>query len=338
MAINKLTLKNFTVFDKLEIEFTDGINVLMGENGTGKTHIMKVLYSACQASRKEIAFNQKIVGVFRPDEMNIRRLIKRSPGAENSRIEIYSDLANIKTKFHSKTHKWNSETTGEANWEKQYNNLISTFIPAKEVISHAYNFEAAFKNGNIDFDETYVDIVASAKVNINKGLTPSSRKRYLDKLQEILTGTVTIENEKFYLKPGSQSKLEFSLVAEGIRKLALLWQLIKNGTLENGSILFWDEPEANINPQKIPVLVDILLELQKEGVQIFIATHDYILAKYFEVKRRENNKVMFFSLYKDSDGSIVHAKNEYFSRLTPNPIDEAYEKLYNEVVNRALEE
>ena len=58
-------------------------------------------------------------------------------------------------------------------------------------------------------------------------------------------------------------------------KIALIWQLAKNGTLEKGSILFWDEPEANINPTHIPIIADMLLALQRSGVQIFIATHDY---------------------------------------------------------------
>lgn len=77
-----------------------------------------------------------------------------------------------------------------------------------------------------------------------------------------------MNEDRFYLKPGTQAKLEFNLVAEGLRKIALLWQLIKNGTLEKGSVLFWDEPEANINPKYIPVLAELLIMLETEGVQI----------------------------------------------------------------------
>ncbi|WP_368274919.1 AAA family ATPase, partial [Enterocloster lavalensis] len=44
MAIKKIELENFTVFDKMDIQFTEGINVLIGENGVGKTHVMKLLY------------------------------------------------------------------------------------------------------------------------------------------------------------------------------------------------------------------------------------------------------------------------------------------------------
>ena len=38
----EIELENFTVFDKMDIQFTEGINVLIGENGVGKTHVMKL--------------------------------------------------------------------------------------------------------------------------------------------------------------------------------------------------------------------------------------------------------------------------------------------------------
>ena len=41
-----------------------------------------------------------------------------------------------------------------------------------------------------------------------------------------------MHEDRFYLKPGTQAKLEFNLVAEGLRKIALLWQLIKTDTGE----------------------------------------------------------------------------------------------------------
>lgn len=104
------------------------------------------------------------------------------------------------------------------------------------------------KMGNVEFDDTYLDIIAAAKIDISRGVDSAVRKKYLEILQKISNGKVTLQDDRFYLKPGTQAKLEFNLVAEGLRKIALLWQLIKNGTLEKGSVLFWDEPEANINP------------------------------------------------------------------------------------------
>ena len=77
--------------------------------------------------------------------------------------------------------------------------------------------------------------------------------------------------------------LELSLLAEGFRKLGLLWLLIRNGTLLEDSVLFWDEPEANLNPKLYRLLMYVLLELQRNGVQVFLATHDYIILKELDL-------------------------------------------------------
>ena len=45
MAITRVKLENFTVFESLDLEPSPGINVLVGANGTGKTHLMKVCYA-----------------------------------------------------------------------------------------------------------------------------------------------------------------------------------------------------------------------------------------------------------------------------------------------------
>ncbi len=73
----------------------------------------------------------------------------------------------------------------------------------------------------------YLDIIAAAKIDISRDVDSVSRKKYLDILQKISNGKVALQDDRFYLKPGTQAKLEFDLVAEGLRKIALLWQLIK---------------------------------------------------------------------------------------------------------------
>jgi len=41
MIIKKIKLENYTVFEDQQIEFCPGINIFIGENGTGKTNILK---------------------------------------------------------------------------------------------------------------------------------------------------------------------------------------------------------------------------------------------------------------------------------------------------------
>jgi wobble nucleotide-excising tRNase len=192
------------------------------------------------------------------------------------------------------------------------------------------------KAGNVDFDDTYIDIITSASIDVTRGAPSAQQKKYLEKIQKMMNGKVTLKDEEFYLRPGNQAMLEFSLVAEGVRKIALLWQLISNGTLESGSVLFWDEPEANINPKNIPAIVDLLLDLQKNGVQIFIATHDYFLAKYIDSRKNKQHSIEYHALYKAENGKIEHESEVDFALLENNSIIKQSIELYKEEVKKVM--
>lgn len=337
MPLTKIKIENFTVFEDITIPFSKGLNILVGENGMGKTHVMKLAYAACQSRKHDVSFSQKTTMLFRPDQSGIGRLVNRNKNGENTaRVLVESDIAQVGMSFSTKTKKWDAEVKSEEKWEKQMSGMTSVFIPAKEILSNAWNLDAAVKMGNVEFDDTYLDIIAAAKIDISTDVDSVARKKYLKILQKISNGKVTVQDDRFYLKPGTQAKLEFNLVAEGIRKIALLWQLIKNGTLEKGSVLFWDEPEANINPKYIPVLAELLIMLEKEGVQIFVSTHDYFLSKYIEVKREKDSDVQYISLYKDEKNQVQCEIAKEFELLEHNTIMDTFRQLYREEIGVAL--
>lgn len=352
MFIQKISLKNITVFDTLDMQFSDGINVFIGPNGVGKTHLLKILYSACCAADPKVSFSNKIVSCFAPDEHRISRLVRRKQGNNDASIDITSKnekigklLSNSKTfnsktlsaSFSNKTSKWDSEVAGEEGWEKQREGLSSVFIPAKEILSHSYNLNAAVAMNNVFFDDTYLDVINAAKIKVSSGKDAAIKKTLLSQIEAIIEGKVFFDKERdeFYLKHGN-TKIEFNLVAEGIRKIALLWQLVKNGVLVSGSVLFWDEPEANINPIHIPIIAEILLNLQQNGVQIFISTHDYFLNKYLEVKRQTSDKVMFHSFFYDEDHTVAVESSPHFKELTHNSILDTFISLYQEEIDNTI--
>ena len=43
MFLSKLKLKNFRKYENLEVSFKDGLNVLIGENDSGKTTIIDAI-------------------------------------------------------------------------------------------------------------------------------------------------------------------------------------------------------------------------------------------------------------------------------------------------------
>ena len=341
MKIKRIKFQNYTVFEDQQMEFSPGINVIIGENGTGKTHLMKALYSACQSADKKTSFSHKLVMTMLPDDYKISRLITRKTGNRTAVIRIaakesVTDRDRIlSASFHGNTKKWDAEVTGEDGWENSFAGMSSIFIPAKEILSHSYNLNAATEKNNVRFDDTYLDIINAAKINISAGRNSASKEAMLKIIEKMTQGTVVYDEKKdeFYLKSGN-SKQEFNLVAEGIRKMALLWQLVKNGTLEKGSVLFWDEPEANINPLYISIIVDLLLELQRKDVQIFISTHDYMLASYFEVKKTAEDHLLYHSLSHSGKKAVLeYEKSERFSELKNNKIIEAFNKLLDEIYN-----
>ena len=337
MPLTRIKIENFTVFEDITFPFSKGLNILVGENGMGKTHVMKLAYAACQSRKHDVSFSQKTTMLFRPEQSGIGRLVNRNKNGENTaRVLVESDIAQIGMSFSTKTKKWDAEVKSEEKWEKQMSGTTSVFIPAKEILSNTWNLDAAVKMGNVEFDDTYLDIIAAAKIDISTDVDSVARKKYLKILQKISNGKVTVQDDRFYLKPGTQAKLEFNLVAEGIRKIALLWQLIKNGTLEKGSVLFWDEPEANINPKYIPVLAELLIMLEKEGVQIFVSTHDYFLSKYIEVKREKDSDVQYISLYKDEKNQVQCEIAKEFELLEHNTIMDTFRQLYREEIGVAL--
>lgn len=292
MIIKRIKLENYTVFEDHQIEFDPGINIFIGENGTGKTHLFKVLYSACQCVDQRVSFSHKLVSTMLPDDYKISRLITRKQVNRSALIRIFAGERDVtqervlSASFHGKTKKWDAEVTGEKGWEESFAQSNSIFISAKEILSHSYNLNAASEKNNVRFDDTYLDIINAAKIDISVGRNSATKDAMLKRIQEITHGKVLYDGKRD----------EFNLVAEGVRKMALLWQLVKNGTLENGSILFWDEPESNINPSYISIIVELLLELQRKGVQVFVSTHDYMIASYFEVRKAKNDSIAFHSL------------------------------------------
>lgn len=47
--ISQLQLKNFTAFTELAIDFSPGINIIIGENGAGRAQLLKAVKSASRA-------------------------------------------------------------------------------------------------------------------------------------------------------------------------------------------------------------------------------------------------------------------------------------------------
>ncbi len=340
--IEKIKADSFTVFDTLEIPFSEGINVFIGENGTGKTHIMKALYAASDISKSQKSFAEKLNKVFLPSGDQLGRLVKRAKTSSKGWVEVTRKIASgtksisLKCSFSNHTKTTDKAVISGSTKLWFENSFESVFIPVKDMMANAPGFRSLYNLRNIHFEEIYADIIDRAFLGALKGPTDSSRKTLLEILQKAMDGKVISKNEEFFLK-NSQGELEFTLLAEGIRKLGLLWILIQNGTLVNGSTLFWDEPETNLNPKLMQTVVEILLELQRMGVQIFLTTHNYSVLKELDLQVNQDDKVMFHSLFRDSESkSIRYNSTHEFDQITPNAIDDTFGNFISREISKEM--
>lgn len=336
--ITHIEVKNFTAFSNLNREFSPGINVVIGANGTGKTHLLKILYAACAITvgeDKEKSYALKLRNVFNPYEGRMGRLSQRQTSSVKTKVIVTRQGgAKLTADFSNHTNKPEDvKVTGEVGWKRD--ELTSAYIPVKEMLAHAPGFLATAAKREIAFEEVYMDIIKRAFLPKLKGPTDGDRQRLLTALQKSIDGKVVAKGEHFFLK-NKQGDLEFTLLAEGMRKLALVWLLIQNGTLLSGSVLFWDEPEANLNPALMGEVVEVILELQRLGVQVFLTTHNYVLLKEFDLRKKPTDAVRYLSLFRDESGAVASNASDTYLGIDPNAVASTFSSLYDRELSRSL--
>ena len=326
--LKKIKFDKFTAFGRLEINLSSGINIFIGENGTGKTHVLKAAYAACDIAKSQDGFAEKITDVFYPSRKQIGRLVKRSSVSSKGSLEVIREVENfreitLRLSMSNHTTKPSKATVSGAAKVWKENPMEAVYIPVKDMMANAPGFRSLYEEREIHFEEIYVDIIRKAFLPALKGPADQQRKRLLEILQDAMEGKVVAKNEEFFLR-SKQGELEFTLLAEGYRKLGLLWVLVQNGALLKGSALFWDEPETNLNPKLMQAIIKVLIELQRMGVQIFLTTHDYVILKELDLQTSQDDQICYHSLYRNKHEEIEISSTAVFPDISPNAIDDTF--------------
>jgi len=380
--IDQIKIENFTAFKGLHVDFSPKINVIIGENGTGKTHILKAAYALCTAchplkdknkvSTKEVedAITSRLVGVFRPLDDKLASMKHRETKGNALLSAKFSFDKIISISFSSRSKKVKLE--GDKDYECY--SCESVFVPTKEVLSllQGVTDESSDRTTIAAlFDDSYIDLCHlllkspssdhSGKVDIDPRygtifptLTNAIGGKYIFEKghQRFLRGEYIERRVKKQHKLGDKTETVFkvsggeisnNMTAEGFRKLGVLQQLLSNKSLDPGASgpLFWDEPEANMNPKLMGLLVKILLDLSRNGQQIILATHDYVLLKWFDLLKDEDKEdhIRFHVLYNDEEtGEINIRSTDDYLKISDNSISDTFAELYDKDVVRALED
>ncbi|MDR2727739.1 MAG: AAA family ATPase [Chitinispirillales bacterium] len=313
--INNIKISKFVVFKEITFNFSPGVNVIIGENGTGKTLLLKAIY-ANEDARKKCSEGKCVEGL---ESFFYNENLVATLGIEGEYADSF--LSNVDFTI-------NGDSTPDP-----------VFIPAKEMLTHARGLLVMKEKygKNMPFDITLLDIIKKAQIwKLEKA--PPVAYKIAPLLKNAIDGTVDAKDDgSFWMKKSNGTSIPFSMEAEGLRHLGLIWQLLMNGSIKEDSTILWDEPESNLNPNHLPLVADIILELQRNGVQLIITTHEYNLARYIDIKKQNDDKVKFISLYKEKDTALYSAADSFLT-LKPNSIDDAGEQLYKDVIQKSMDD
>tara|TARA_R110002095_G_scaffold180455_3_gene157950 strand:- start:76 stop:1182 length:1107 start_codon:yes stop_codon:yes gene_type:complete len=363
--IERITLKNFTVFNDVSLDLSPKINVVIGENGTGKTQLLKALYFSNKSLATQDATSDDLLRLFRPLSNSLKGLVGDDG---KSKAELTCQLAtgqNMTISFSSgskqlaKDKFLSTPVVGAPN-----------LIPVKEVLSLMRGMltgRLSTETLQLLFDQSYLDISKSLakKAPTNAGEKIDQDPRFSAiyiKLIKLLGGRfeVSVLANQAYVtfkaghfdqvkdtKSENHGKTTFrvkrsdsaDMTAEGLRKLGTLQLLLENHSINpgQGGIVLWDEPEANLNPKLMKLVVELLLELARNGQQVVVATHDYVLLKWFDllVRPGKGDHIRFHALANDGDKVTVQSAESY-KELDNNAISNTYSDLYDAEIKRSL--
>ncbi|MDR0490790.1 MAG: AAA family ATPase [Oscillospiraceae bacterium] len=334
MAITKVIIKDFLVFKgEFAPEFCPGVNVLIGGNGTGKTTLLKIIYNSYSLFRGEsLALTSR---AYLPYFTCVKKDVSPKIFSDSHGLSWVKDEKLNAFAVYFSLSEYDYLSPNEKNMRQIA--ISASYIPEKDILEHAKGLLTFIEQKETGFSPIFKNVLVAA-MDVPTREQTSVQKSVGEKIVDIIGGTIAWDEGEgsFYTMRKDGTHIPFANEASGFKKLGYLGLLVASGQLRPGTVLFWDEPENSLNPELIPMLVEILLELQRNGVQIFIATHSEMLSNEFSISRKNSDEVKFFSLYKDENGEIKADTDTRFDLLHPNKLTQASVEQYEREIERGL--
>lgn len=336
--INAIELTNFGPIPQLNWTGLGKINLIIGGNGTGKTFLLKAIYSSLrtlevykrgqeQRTAAEILAD-KLYWTFQQDKIG-DLVTKGSSSPLHCKLQL--DDRDFSYSFGKETTK-SIQTIENHVLPREIN---SVFLPPKEVLSLQHIIlKSREQDKDFGFDDTYYELAKALSYKTSRGNNYQAFATSRTKLEDILDGKIEFDSvsQTWKFKNKRNQKFQIGVTAEGIKKIAILDTLLGNRYLSPESVVIIDEPESALHPVAIEQLLDIIGLLAESGIQFFIASHSYFVIK----------KLYLLAQQKAMSIPVISATNEGWPNadlkdgMPENPIIRASVALYEQEVELTL--
>lgn len=353
LLINGLGVEGFAVFrEALKWHGHGSRNVIIGENDTGKTHLLKLLYSIARSIEEYFKKAQgpepldlssllaaKLRWVFLPQNLELGRLVSR--GGE-AKLKITLDInpsGSLQFEFGRSTSSRILQCHSDG--LSAMKSLRCSYLPPKEILS-IFDAIVETREGKeiASFDDTYYDLVQDFRLPTTSGKwqkNVAAAAKYLEAVTG--GGEVEMDANGIWFKRGSE-RYNMHQTAEGIKKIGILHRLMRNRRLTpTGScLLFVDEPETNLHPKAVVRFAEMLFEYARAGIQVYITTHSYFFLKRLEQLAREHRQAdhTLLDLRRSEAGGVTGQFYKLLDGLSDNPIIQQSLALFDEDIRLDL--
>lgn len=221
MRVDRLTLKEFTVFAEADFEFSSGLNVFIGANGTGKSHVLKGLFSVTRYVATNGPLLRALTEAFTEGEDTTDRIARASAtlgppilagfektfrpepdrprplaslvrhGTHESEFVVRGDFGTAAIGF--------GEGVAKTGFSNSFAPGHTVFLPANEVLSIYPGFIAAYERRELSFDETVRDLCVDLSASPLRSVSSPVLAEVVNELDEAVGGKTVLRGDRFYV-------------------------------------------------------------------------------------------------------------------------------------------
>lgn len=296
MHIKILELTDFRSFPSAQLEFSVGINLIVGHNNSGKSSIIKAIFqlqntNSISGSDTRIKKDFSLIDIFIDNisskarneyftgknptlEHTSKCLIRYKTSRENQEKK-YAQLGENETEILRDFHDFPSS--------ENLNNFIYPFLAKRKLGNYSTQTSTSMANAVLD---TFQNLALKVQKVYSQAKTKKLYEKYCTDILGFIVTPITADNGlSLGVYSGFGTPIPIELMGDGVANVVGLLCILLT---EDDKLFLIEELENDLHPAALKKLLRIILEKSKNN-QFVISTHSNIVVKY--LASEENTRI-----------------------------------------------